>query len=61
MTRYQACRTLGLDPINAGLITFVHCVAGAPEGKIAILHMTITHDPEQPYQHDTKVELEEIK
>lgn len=61
MTRYQACRALGIDPISAGLIAFIHCIADAPEGKIAILHMTITYDPEQPYQRGMRVGLEEDK
>ena len=61
MTRYQACRAIGLDPISAGLVAFVHAVCGAPKGKIAILHMTITYDPEQPYQRGMRVGLEEDK
>lgn len=61
MTRYQACRSIGLDPLSAAFVTFIHFLAGAPEGKIAILHMTITYDPEQPYQRGMRVGLEEDK
>ena len=58
MTRYQACRGLGLDPISAAFVTFVHAVAGAPKGKIAILHMTISYDPAEPYHRGAKAHLE---
>ncbi len=61
MTRYQACRAIGLDPIGAGLVAFIHAICGAPEGKIAVLHMMITYDPEQPYQRGMRFVLEETK
>lgn len=61
MTRYQACRAIGLDPISAGLVAFVHAVCGAPKGKIAILHMTITYDPDQPYKKGMSGVLEEME
>jgi hypothetical protein len=44
MTRYEACRKIGLDPIAAAITTFVHYLQGAPEGYIAILHMIIEYD-----------------
>lgn len=59
MTRYQACRVIGLDPLSAALVSFVHAIVGAPEGKIAILHMTISYDPEQPYKRGMRFDMEE--
>ena len=61
MTRYQALRSIGLDPLSAAIVTFVHFLAGAPEGKIAILHMTITYDPDQPYKKGMSGVLEEME
>lgn len=61
MTRYQACRYIGLDPVTASFVTFTHFMAGVPEGKICILHMIISYDPEQPYQRGMRVGLEEPK
>lgn len=61
MTRYQACRSIGIDPISAAFVSFVHFIAGVPEGKIAILHMEITYDPNQPYRRGIRFDLEERK
>lgn len=58
MTRYQACRALGIDPIGSALVAFVHFLADAPEGKLAILHMTIYYDPSQQYRRGMRFDLE---
>lgn len=44
MTRYQACRKLGLDPFASAFTTFVHWLFDAPQGYIAILHTVIEYD-----------------
>lgn len=61
MTRYQACRAIGLDPISAGFVAFVHFMVDAPQGMIAILHVTISYNPDQPYRRGMRFDLEEIK
>jgi len=61
MTRYQACRSLGIDPIVSALIAFTHAVYGAPQGRIAILHMTIFYDPSEPYRRGMKARLEAMQ
>lgn len=54
MTRYEACRKIGLDPLASGLTTFIHWLQAVPEGYIAILHTVIEYD----VQADPKQEME---
>lgn len=44
MTRYQACRKVGLDPLSSAITVFVHFIQGVPEGYIAILHTVVKYD-----------------
>lgn len=44
MTRYQACRKLGLDPVASAFTTFIHWLFDTPQGYIAILHTVIEYD-----------------
>lgn len=44
MTRYQACRKLGLDPVASTFTTFTHWLFNVPQGYIAILHTVIEYD-----------------
>ena len=59
MSRYQACRSIGIDPMASAFVAFVHFLVGAPQGRIAILHMTISYDPDQPYKRGAAYTLED--
>lgn len=45
MTRYQALRRIGLDPIGAGFIALVHRFYGVPAGRIHFMTVTIEYEP----------------
>lgn len=44
MTRYQALRRAGSDPLAAGTIAFFNWLYGAPDGLIFFMHMVIEYD-----------------
>ena len=56
MTRYQACRKLGLDPIASAFTTFIHWLFDAPQGYIAILHIVIEYDVDADPSEDMELE-----
>lgn len=58
MTRYQACRALGIGPAGSALITFTHWFLDAPEGRVAVLHMIINYDPGAKYERGMKLYLD---
>lgn len=58
MTRYQACRALGLDPICSAFVALLNAIGNVPEGVVAVLHMQIEYDPNIPYKRGMKINLD---
>ena len=56
MTRYQACRKLGLDPVASAFTTFMHWLFNVPQGHIVILHMVIEYDADVDPNEEMKLE-----
>ena len=48
MTRYQALRRIGCDPLTAGGIAIANWLRGYPEGLIVFLTVQIEYDPKEP-------------
>ena len=41
VSRYRALRNLGCDPLTAGFIAFMNCVAGVPAREIHFMNVVI--------------------
>ncbi len=46
MTRYQALRRIGCDPLTAGVIALMNWAMGHPPNEIHFMHMVIEVDEE---------------
>lgn len=44
MSRYQALRRIGCDPIAAGFIAGMNKLLGVPAGTIRFMHITIEYE-----------------
>jgi hypothetical protein len=45
MTRYQALRHLGCDPLSAGVVAFLNWMRGYPPNRIVFLSIDIEFEP----------------
>lgn len=61
MTRYQACRAIGLGPFSSALFAFLNFMANVPQGKLGICHMIISYDTNEPFQKGMVGTLEREK
>ncbi len=43
MTRYQALRRIGCDPLTAGFIAGMNWAMGQPKGHIRFMHITMEY------------------
>jgi hypothetical protein len=44
MSRYQALRRIGCDPLTAGFIAAMNWAMGQPKGQIRFMHITMEYD-----------------
>lgn len=44
MSRYQALRCTGCDPLTAGFIALGNWLAGVPAGEICFMHLVIEYE-----------------
>lgn len=47
MTRYQALRRIGCDPVGSACIAFMNWVMGYPANEIRFIGVTAEFDPEE--------------
>lgn len=48
MSRYQALRAAGCDPLTAGFIALMNRLFGVPPGVIVFMNVVIDYDPDAP-------------
>lgn len=44
MSRYQALRRIGCDPLSAAVIAIMNRILGVPCGEIRFMHITIEYE-----------------
>lgn len=44
MSRYQALRRIGCDPLTAGVIAGMNRCMGVPRGEIRFMHITMEYE-----------------
>ena len=47
MTRYQALRRIGLDPVASGLVALLNWLLNAPPNEIRVMHVIIEFDDKE--------------
>ncbi|AOV01706.1 hypothetical protein [Delftia tsuruhatensis] len=57
MTRYQALRRMGFDPLASGFVAFLNFLFGAPRNEIRVMHTVIEFDAEEQRPGNTLIEL----
>lgn len=50
MTRYQALRQIGLDPISAALVALMNWLRCIPDGEARAMSMRITYPANQQHE-----------
>lgn len=61
MTRYQVLRSLGCDPLSAGIVASINWLFGVREGVVGFMNVVIEYDPSLVYDKKTKFILEDVK
>jgi hypothetical protein len=57
MTRYQALRRMGFDPLASGFVAFLNFLFGAPRNEIRVMHTVIEFEAEEEQRGATLIEL----